>query len=134
MEHAKEMAALGSAVQEHALSLDDFATKGHHLWVVWDGNQPIGCAALCEISPTHIELKSLRTRKAYRRKGVASQLLQFLFQKALLLGYDRMSLSTGTHEYFDAARELYIQHGFAFCLPWEGQNKTEQVEFMTREI
>ncbi len=134
MEHKKEMASLGSGVQERALSVRDFDGANTRLWVVWDGNQPIGCAALCEISPTHIELRNVRTRKAYRRKGVASQLLQFLFEKALLQGYERMSLSTGTHEYFEAAKELYIQHGFAFCLPWDGAQKADQVEYMTREI
>lgn len=53
-----------------------------------------------------------------RRKGAGSELLRHIIATARARGMTRLSLETGTWEYFRPARELYRSHGFVECPPF----------------
>jgi putative acetyltransferase len=49
-------------------------------------------------------------------------------------GYRRLSLETGSMEYFAAARALYTRHGFVECGPFEGYVSDPNSVFMTLDL
>lgn len=69
-----------------------------------NGAELAGIGALKRLSQTHAEIKSMRTAKPYLRRGVASRLLSHIMREAKLSGYSRLSLETGSMEYFQPAR------------------------------
>jgi len=73
---------------------------------------------LKEIDPDHGELKSMRNTASARGTGVGKALLAHLVAEARSRGYTRLSLETGTQEYFAPARGLYARYGFTGCGPF----------------
>ena len=60
----------------------------------------------------------MRTAPAARRRGVASRLLDHVLATARDRGYTRLSLETGTQDFFAPARALYLSRGFVECGPF----------------
>ncbi|WP_411567366.1 GNAT family N-acetyltransferase [Rhodococcus sp. IEGM 1370] len=117
-EHLEDMHATSPAESVHALDLSGLRGPGVTVWTAWEADALLGIVALKKLSPDHAELKSMRTTGAARGQGVASRLLGFVLDQARERGYVRVSLETGTQEYFAAARRLYVRHGFAECPPF----------------
>jgi putative acetyltransferase len=91
----------------------------------------LGVAAIKELSPSHVELKSMHTAAEARGRGVARALLAHLLDVARARGYQRVSLETGTTPGFTAARGLYESVGFAPCGPFGGYPVTSDNTFYT---
>lgn len=102
----------------HALELDSLRGPDISFWTVWDEGVLMGCGALRELDARHGEIKSMRTDERYRRRGVATVLLDHIIEEARRRGYTRLSLETGTPAAFDAARLLYTSRGFTLCPPF----------------
>lgn len=117
-EHLEDMHATSPAESVHALDLSGLRGPGVTVWTAWEADALLGIVALKKLSPDHGELKSMRTNGAARGQGVASRLLGFVLVQARERGYVRVSLETGTQDYFAAARRLYVRHGFAECPPF----------------
>ncbi len=60
----------------------------------------------------------MRTTANARGRGVATLMLEHIVAEAARLGYERVSLETGTEDYFAPARRLYARHGFTECPPF----------------
>ena len=58
------------------------------------------------------------TAQNARGKGVGSAMLRHIIEFARSSGMSRLSLETGSWEYFRPARELYKKHGFRECPPF----------------
>jgi putative acetyltransferase len=117
-EHLADMHATSPAESVHALDLSGLRGSDVTVWTAWEADALLGIVALKELSPDHGELKSMRTTGAARGRGVASSLLVHVLDDARRRGYGRVSLETGTQDYFAAARRLYVRHGFAECPPF----------------
>jgi putative acetyltransferase len=117
-EHLEDMHATSPAESVHALDLSGLRGPGVTVWTAWEADALLGIVALKKLSPDHAELKSMRTTGAARGQGVASRLLGFVLDQARERGYVRVSLETGTQDYFAAARRLYVRHGFVECPPF----------------
>ncbi|KAA0922865.1 GNAT family N-acetyltransferase [Rhodococcus sp. ANT_H53B] len=117
-EHLEDMHTTSPAESVHALDLSGLHGPDVTVWTAWEADALLGIVALKELSPEHGELKSMRTNGAARGQGVASRLLGFVLVQARERGYVRVSLETGTQDYFAAARRLYVRHGFAECPPF----------------
>ncbi|MFN3539694.1 MAG: GNAT family N-acetyltransferase [Rhodococcus sp. (in: high G+C Gram-positive bacteria)] len=117
-EHLEDMHATSPAESVHALDLSGLRGPGVTVWTAWEADALLGIVALKKLSPDHGELKSMRTTGAARGQGVASRLLGFVLDQARERGYVRVSLETGTQDYFAAARRLYVRHGFVECPPF----------------
>lgn len=133
-EQIKDMQGLRPPLDGASLTAADILTGKFPFWTAWDDDQVIGCAALRPIDADHAELKAMRTRRTYRQKGVATALMHTILEHALRKGITRISLVTGSDPYFDAARRLYEQHGFAYCSPWPGAARLSTLEYMSREV
>jgi len=133
-EHLRCMARVSPPQSRHALNLNGLRMPEITFWTVWNGSDLAGCGALKELDPTHGEIKSMRTAYMYQRKGVASRMLQHIISEAKRRGYHKLSLETGSMDYFDPARRLYSSFGFNFCGPFGSYLEDPNSVFMTREL
>ena len=130
-EHLAEMRAQSPADGVHALPAAALAGPGVTFWTARAGGALLGCAALQELGPEHGEIKSMRTARAHRRRGVAARLLAHLFDEARARGYRRLSLETGATADFAPARALYERFGFHSCGPFGSYEDNGFSAFMT---
>ena len=117
-EHLRCMALVSPPESRHALNLDGLRQPGITFWSIWNGSELAGCGALKELDSEHAEIKSMRTAYAYQRKGIASQMLRHIMAEAKHRRYRRLSLETGSMDYFEPARRLYASFGFVRCGPF----------------
>ena len=111
-EHLQDMYATSPPESVHALDLSKLRRPEITFWTVWDDGQLAGCGAIKQLSQTHAEIKSMRVANAHRRKGVAAKLLQHMLAFAQAKGYQKLSLETGTMDFFAPARRLYSRFDF----------------------
>lgn len=131
-EHLAEMHATSPPQSVHALDHSALLAPSITFWTARDEDGPLlGCVALSELTPGHGEVKSMRTAVPARGRGVGSALVRHVLAEARSRGYSRLSLETGTQEYFAPARRLYARHGFTPCGPFAGYAPDPCSTFMT---
>lgn len=140
IEHLADMHETSAPESIHALDLAALQTPELTFWSAWleDSASPedmlAGCAALKELDPAHGEIKTMRTARGTRGRGVASTMVQHLVTEATARGYSRLSLETGVEDYFAVARRLYARHGFTVCPPFGDYIPDPNSVFMTRTL
>jgi putative acetyltransferase len=125
---ARAETAPGSA---HALDLAGLQAPNISLWTVWDDDKLLGTGALKQLSIDHCEIKSMYTAQFARRKGVGRTMLCHIIATARERGMSRLSLETGSWDYFQPARALYRSHGFVECAPFGHHVPDSNSTFMT---
>lgn len=133
-EHLADMYATSPAESVHALDIAALKDPKITFYSCWKNDTLLGCAALRELSDNHVELKSMRTTTKARNLGVASALMQHLLKEATVHEYQKISLETGSMEYFEPARSLYKKFGFEYCGPFGDYQLDDNSRFMTRDI
>ena len=114
-EHLRDMHAQSPPESVHALPLDALRAPDVAFWTLWQGDALLGCGALRALDATHGEIKSMRTVRAARGRGVARALLEHILAEARRRAYRRVSLETGAQAAFAPARHLYTRAGFVAC-------------------
>jgi putative acetyltransferase len=132
--HISEMRAMSPPGSTHALELNSLRRPGVTFWSAREGEVVLGCGAVKEIDLEHAEIKSMRTDPAHKNRGSASELLTHIIGESKLMGYTRLSLETGSAEFFEPARRLYRKHGFDYCEPFAEYRKDPNSVFMTRTL
>lgn len=133
-EHLQQMRSITPLESKHALDLDALRTPEVTFWTVADGDALVGCGAIKRLDADHAEVKSMRTRPVRQRSGVASLLLGHIIAEATRMGFTRLSLETGSDEFFLPARKLYEKFGFAYCEPFADYRPDPHSAFMTRTL
>ncbi|WP_285104868.1 GNAT family N-acetyltransferase [Promicromonospora sp. MEB111] len=144
-EHLTDMFATSPAESVHALDHTALLAPTITFWTARDDDGALlGCGALSEIgghgqiggddAKPEGEIKSMRTAGHARGRGVASALLDAVLAEATRRGYARVSLETGSQDYFAAARRLYARHGFVECGPFGSYTLDPHSVFMTLEL
>lgn len=133
-EHLRDMHATSPPESVHALDHSSLARPDVTLWSVREGGALVGIGALRDLGSGHGEIKSMRTVGSARGRGVAATMLHHLMNQAAERGWSRLSLETGTQDYFAAARRLYARHGFAECGPFGDYALDPSCVFMTRAL
>ncbi len=128
---ARAETARGSA---HALDLSGLRVPGIEFWTVWEGDQPLGTGALKSLGGGEFEVKSMYTAEHCRRRGIGSAVLAHLIAVCKQRGARRVSLETGSWEYFRPAVALYRKHGFVECPPFAGYISDPNSIFMTLDL
>ncbi|MBE3011962.1 GNAT family N-acetyltransferase [Microbispora sp. NEAU-D428] len=131
-EHVREMRSITPLESKHALDLDGLRAPDVTFWSVMDGDTVVGCGAIKRLDPAHAELKSMRTSAARKRSGIASLLLAHIIAEAGRMGFTRLSLETGSADFFLPARRLYEKFGFGYCEPFADYRPDPHSVFMTR--
>ena len=114
-EHIIDMYANSPEECVHTLNINALQSETIKFWSAWRGDKAVGCVAIKYLSPYHCEIKSMRTSNQARGTGVGRQLLEHVIHYAKLNGVKRLSLETGTMDFFASARKLYSQNGFESC-------------------
>ena len=130
-EHLADMRATSPPESVHALDVAGLRAPGVTFWTLRRGGLLLGCGAIKELDPAHGELKSMRTMSAARGTGVGRAMLRHLLGTGRERGYARMSLETGTQDYFLPARTLYAAHGFVPCGPFADYAEDPYSAFFT---
>ena len=133
-EHVEEMRSITPLESKHALDLDGLRRPEITFWSVFDDGELVGCGALKRLDEHHAELKSMRTARARKRSGVASALMEHILGEATRMGFTRLSLETGSAEFFGPARGLYEKFGFGYCEPFADYRLDPHSVFMTRSL
>jgi len=149
-EHLTDMFATSPAESVHALDHSALLAPQITFWTARDDDGALlGCGALNELAPGldeqahhepahhepgHGEIKSMRTAPGARRRGVARAVLCEILAEARRRRLARLSLETGTAEFFAPARALYAAHGFTECGPFGSYRLDPHSTFMTREL
>lgn len=133
-EHVREMHAISPPESCHALDLDGLRRPDVTFWTAWSEGELVGCGALRELGPTHGEVKSMRTARTWRRRGVGRVVLAHLVDEARCRRYARLSLETGSMAAFLPARRLYEGFGFSYCEPFASYREDPNSVFMTLEL
>jgi putative acetyltransferase len=128
---ARAATAPGSA---HALDLGDLQSPGISVWTIWDGDALVGVGALKRLSADHGEIKSMHTAQFMRRRGAGRAMLRHIIASARAGGMSRLSLETGSWDYFQPARALYGSHGFLECPPFADYRLDPNSVFMTLDL
>ncbi|AUH01741.1 N-acetyltransferase [Prodigiosinella confusarubida] len=110
--HLQGMHANSPPGSVFALDMSGLKRPDISFFTAWENDQLLGCGALRELSPTHGEIKSMRTDPAHLHKGVAAKILTHLLAVARSRGYQRVSLETGSGNAFGPAVALYSRFGF----------------------
>jgi putative acetyltransferase len=132
--HLDDMAPTAPAESRHALDLRGLQTPAVRLWVVSIGEEIVGTGALAALEPEHDELKSMRTDPERRGQGIASRILEHLLLDARGRHIRRISLETGSMEFFVPARTLYAKAGFVACSPFGSYQEDPNSVFMTKVL
>ena len=133
-DHLREMHENSPPESVHALDLEALKRPEITFWSAWSGGQLVGCGALKNLGDGHAEIKSMRTIRAFRGKGVGKLVLRHILKEARARGCKRLSLETGSMPAFDAARRLYQSHGFTYCEPFSDYKPDPNSVFMTLEL
>jgi putative acetyltransferase len=133
-EHVLQMRSITPLESKHALDLDALRQPGITFWSVLDGGTLVGCGAIKRLDASHAEVKSMRSAPARQRSGIASLLLGHMIAEATRMGFARLSLETGSTEFFAPARNLYAKFGFEYCGPFAAYRPDPNSVFMTRTL
>ncbi len=118
----------------HALGTDALRDPAIEVWSLWRNDAPVAVGAIRRLSGEHGELKSMFVADGERGNGIGRVLLAHLIDAAKRRGMTRLSLETGTSEYFDAARRLYGRQGFEACEAFADLPAHSDSVFMARLI
>ena len=133
-EHLADMHATSPPESVHALDPSGLTGPGMTFWTARRDGVLLGCAALKELDSTHGEVKSMRTTTEARGSGVGSALMLHLIAEGRSRGYTRLSLETGTEDYFEPAHVLYLRHGFVVTGPFAGYTHDPNSAYFTMEL
>lgn len=133
-EHLQGMHANSPPEHVNALAVSALRRPDVTFWSIWSGAELCGCAALKELDPRSGEVKSMRTRAAFLRRGVAQFALDTLIRAARQRGYSKLLLETGTGDAFEPAHRLYLKNGFTWCGAFGDYQATEFNVFMSKGL
>ena len=133
-EHLADMYATSPPESVHALDLDGLRRPEITFWTVWDGATLAGCGALKELDARWGEIKSMRTPRALRGRGVGRAMLAHIVAEARTRRYARLSLETGSEAYFAPARALYASAGFVVTTPFADYVEDPNSVYMTLQL
>jgi putative acetyltransferase len=133
-EHLSGMHSNSPPGHVNALAIEALRGKEITFWTAWQGDDLCGCGALKELAPTSGEVKSMRTRSAYLRKGVGQAVLAEIMSTARSRGYRHLYLETGTGPLFEAAHALYLKNGFHWCGAFGDYQASEFNVFMVKVL
>lgn len=132
--HLDDMEPTAPPESRHALDLSGLRRPGVRVWTAHLDGTLVGTVALAPLEPGHEELKSMRTDPASRGRGIASALLRHAVADASERDIRRISLETGSMEFFAPARALYAKHGFVPCAPFGAYTDDPASTFLTRDL
>ena len=121
--HFIELSSVSPVGRGHVLDIPGLKNPSIKFWSLWENEELIGCGALKFLDKEHGELKSIRVADQFRRKGNGIKVINHLIDEAKKLHIKKISLETGTGNFFEPARKLFYKCGFKPCEPFAQYKK-----------
>jgi len=132
--HFIELRSVSPAGSTHVLNIDGLKDPSIKFWSLWENEQLMGCGALKFLNENHGEFKSIRVADQYRGKGYGQKIIAHLIAEAKELKIKKISIETGSGEFFKSARALFKNFGFIKCEPFSHYKTDPNSCYMTLEI
>ena len=129
--HFIELSSVSPVCRGHVLDIPGLKNPSIKFWSLWENDQLIGCGALKFLDKEHGELKSIRVADSFRRKGNGFKVINHLISEAKKLNIKKISLETGTGNFFTPARKLFDKCGFKVCEPFAHYKKDPDACYMS---
>ena len=132
--HFKELRSVSPEGSAHVLDIPGLKVSSIKFWSVWEKNTLLGCGALKFLSENHGEFKSIRIVDDFRKKGYGFKIINHLIEEAKKLNIEKLSLETGSGNFFLPARKLFQKVGFKICKPFAHYKEDSNSSYMSLEI
>ena len=116
--HFIELRSVSPDGSAHVLDIEGLKDQNIKFWSLWEDNLLMGCGALKFLNKEHGEFKSIRLVDSFRKKGNGIKILKHLIFEAKKLNIKKISVETGTGDFFAPARKLFNKCGFKLCKPF----------------
>lgn len=121
--HFIELRSVSPAGSTHVLDIAGLKDQSIKFWSLWENNEIIGCGALKFLEKNHGEFKSIRVTDKFRKAGIGEKIIYHLIEEAKKLEISKLSIETGSGEFFLPARKLFSKFGFKACPPFAHYKK-----------
>ena len=118
IKHFIELRSVSPEGSAHVLDIAGLKDPSIKFWSLWDESDLVGSGALKFLDEEHGEFKSIRVNDKFKNKGYALKIIDHLINQAKKLDIKRLSLETGSGEFFMPARKLFTKCGFEVCEPF----------------
>ena len=116
--HFIELRSVSPDGSAHVLDIEGLKDQNIKFWSLWEDNLLMGCGALKFLNKEHGEFKSIRVEDRFRKKDNGIKILKHLIFEAKKLNIKKISVETGTGDFFTPARKLFNKCGFKLCKPF----------------
>ena len=116
--HFIELRSVSPEGSVHVLDIPGLKISSIKFWSLWENEQLIGCGALKFLGENHGEFKSIRISDKFRKNGLGIKIITHLINEAKKLNVKRISVETGSGDFFVPARKLFKKCGFEPCKPF----------------
>ena len=134
IKHFIELRSVSPEGSAHVLDIAGLKDPTIKFWSLWEENDLMGSGALKFLDNEHGEFKSIRVSDNFRGKGNGTKVINHLINEAKKLNIKRLSLETGTGEFFLKDRKLFSKCGFEPCEPFSHYKKDINSIYMTMLI
>ena len=130
--HFVELRAASPEGSAHVLDIPGLRIPSIKFWSLWEKNQLMGCGALKFLDKDHGEFKSIRIHDNFRGKGYGLKIVNHLINEAKYLKIKRLSIETGSGDFFAPARKLFNNCGFKPCPPFAHYKEDTNSLYLTK--
>ena len=134
LNHFKELRSVSPEGSTHVLDIPGLKDPSIKFWSIWEDSKLVGCGAIKLFDQKHGEFKSIRVTNEFRKKGYGEKILKHLLIKAKNLNLRKLSIETGSGEFFKPARELFQKIGFKKCPPFANYKEDPNSCYMNLDI
>ena len=134
VKHFNELRSVSPAGSTHVLDIAGLKVNNIKFWSLWENSQLVGCGALKFIEKKHGEFKSIRVADEFRRKGYGLKIINYLINESKKLEIKKLSIETGTGNFFKPARKLFKDCGFEECEPFSHYKVDPNSCYMSLDI
>tara|TARA_B100000745_G_C19984048_1_gene333429 strand:- start:161 stop:622 length:462 start_codon:yes stop_codon:yes gene_type:complete len=134
VKHFKELKSVSPEGSAHVLDISGLKDPSIKFWSIWEENTLIGCGALKFLDENHGEFKSIRVIDDFRKKGYGFKIINHLIEEAKKLNVKRLSLETGSGNFFIPARKLFQKVGFEKCSPFAHYKEDTNSCYMSLDL
>ena len=132
--HLQQCRAESPLCSAHALDLSGLKAPEISLFAGFDNEDLVAVGAVKRLDAARGEIKSMHTATIRRGGGAGADMLAHLIATAKRQGLERLSLETGSQDFFHPARRLYRRHGFRDCPPFAPYRPDPNSVFMTLDL
>ena len=130
--HFVELRAASPEGSAHVLDIPGLKVPSIKFWSLWEESQLMGCGALKFLEKNHGEFKSIRIHDDFRGKGYGEKIINHLINEAKKLNINRISIETGSGDFFAPARKLFENCGFKPCPPFAHYKEDVNSLYLTK--